>query len=100
MHQTGMLPAPVENLGDAILLPEVPPLNELPFQPGGSGQDQGVIPHRVSQGFGEEAPFEATNVVRVQPPFQSRGMTHIKQIAGEDDPIKATQLSGDLCSVT
>jgi len=100
MHQTGLLPAPVENVGDAVLLAEVPPLNELHFQPGLTGQRQGVIPHRVSQGFGEEAQLEATNVVRVQPPFQSRGMTHIEQIAGEDGPIKATQLSGDLCSVT
>ena len=100
MHQTGMLPAPVENLGDAILLPEVPQSNQLHIQPGGSGQGQGVIPHRVSQGFGEEAQLEATNVVRVQPSLQNRRMTHLKQVAGEDDPVKASQLSGDLGSVT
>jgi len=100
MHQTGMLPAPVENLGAAVLLPEVPPLNERHFQPGGSGQGQGVIPHRVSQGLGEKSQFEATNGVRVQSPLQSRGMTYIKQIAGEDDPVKASQRSGDLGRVT
>ena len=90
-----MLPALVETLGEAVLLAEVPPRNELRFQPGGASPGQGGIPQRVPQGLGEASQLQTTNGVRVPPPLQSRGMTHIGQIASEADPVKAAQLSGE-----
>src|ERR1035438_915983 len=64
MHQTGAIPAPLENLGDAILLAEVPSGNELHFHAGSAGQPQGVIPQRVPQRFGKLAQIKAPNVDR------------------------------------
>jgi hypothetical protein len=96
MRQTGVIPAPLKNLGNALLLAKVPPLNELHFQPGLTGQRHGVIAHRVPQRFSEPAQIKATNVGELKPPFQSSGMTHLQQIAGDDNAIKTTQLSGNL----
>jgi hypothetical protein len=96
MHQSGMGTPPGQHLGHAILLAKVSPLNELDFQPRGPGQRHGMIPDRVPQGFGEPAQIETTNVGEVKLPLQSGGMTHIQQIAGDDNTVKTPQRSGNL----
>jgi hypothetical protein len=100
MHQTGAIPVPLENLGEAILLAEAPSRNELHFHPGGAGQRQGMIPQRIPQRFGKLAQIKAANVGRVKSSLQSGGMTCVQQTASDDDAVKTTQLSGDLRSVT
>ena len=96
MHQSWMGTPPGQHRSHAVLLAKVSPLNELDFQPRGPGQRHGMIPDPVPQGFGEQAQIETTNVGEVKLPLQSGGMTHIQQIAGDDNAVKATQLSGDL----
>ena len=100
MHQTRPIPAPLDQLGNAILLAEVSFGNELHFHSGGAGQRHGVIPQRVPQRFGELAQIKATNVGRVKLPLQCGRMTCVHQTAGDDDTVKTTQLSGNLSSVT
>ena len=100
MHQTGAVPAPLDYFGNAIPLAEVPSGNELHCHAGGAGQRQGVIPQRVPQRFGELAQIKTTNVGQVKLPLQGGGMTDGQQVAGDDDPVKTTQLSGHLRGAT
>ena len=66
MDQSGVVPAPSEQLRDAGFLAEVLPLNELDLQPRLPGQFHNVIPQRVALGFGENAQVKATNSSEAQ----------------------------------
>jgi len=95
-----MIPTPLEHRRAAILLAQVPPGNALDFQPGGTGQGHGLVPHGVPQRFGEPPQIQAAKVGRRSRPCQRGGMTDIPQTAGDDDAIKTTQRAGNLRGVT
>lgn len=84
----------------AVFLAEVPPLNELDLQPGRPRHGHGVIPQRIAQRFGKNAQVEAADAGKIKLSLQRRRMTDIQQAAGDNHPVEATQLTGDLPGVT
>jgi len=100
MHQTGMVAALGQHLGNHLLLADVAVGNVFDRDAGSRSQFSGALAHTVTKRLGKSRIVEDADVVRRQKCRHSLRIACPGQGAGDDDPVAARQHPGEALAVT